>query len=114
MGPGQETYVILDSDHPIALYYKVMGRRRLYICLQSAPEIFDIHRFPEIEIPMAVVSSLSGRAYDRYKRSIRLMERMTEGRVFSKRINFFIRFAELCALGKNSIANMRLLLNTEE
>lgn len=107
----QETFLILDSNYPITLYYKIMGRRKIYVCSSHnlGSEYVRKH-FPESNLPLSVACELSGRAFDRFKKSIRLLEKIHGNSILKKGIDFFIRLSELCSSGKNSLPNLELLM----
>lgn len=109
MGNGESSFVTMDSDWPMALYYRVMNRRHIFICTQSSICGFATRIFPEAMIPLTVLTELDGRAYDRYKRTMRMLEDKTKGDCFMSPPDFFIRLAELCRCGRNSMSNVMLL-----
>ena len=110
--PGEAAHVILDASHPVALYYHVAGRRRLFICMSGdMGKEFPKRIFPETLSEVSVLTELSGRAYDRYKRTMEWAARHVGPAVFTLPPDFFLVLAELCRGGRNSGANISLLLS---
>ena len=114
MGPGMESFVTLEDEHPINLFYKINGRRYLYICTSVREmESLPVYKFKEVSSPLRVMAVLHGRAYDRYKRSLSYLKKRYTGKSSRFRSLFFMRLAALCRNGMNSNRNIEILADKE-
>ena len=114
MGPGRESFVTLEDEHPINLFYKINGRRYLYICTSVRDmEYLPVYNFKEVSSPLRVMTVLHGRAYDRYKRSLSYLKKKYVGKSSRFRSVFFMKLAALCKNGMNSNSNIEILADKE-
>ena len=105
-----ESYVTLDGDFCVVLYYTVGKYRRLYICQCSAPKDADISMLSGCKMPVTVLYELTGRAFDRFKRSMDYLNHASDGLFYRLPYIFFLQLAALCQAGKNSRLNLSLLV----
>lgn len=104
-----KSFVTLDDDYVISLFYRLGKHRHVYIC--ASPRILPgvpTRNFSGVDKPLAVLSELTGRSFDRYKRALYLLSSNAKSKdSFSKmQISSFWNIAQLCALGKNSLQNL--------
>lgn len=104
------SFVTLDDDHCITLYYTVRTWRRLYVCASPRLVPFRVHDFAESDAPLSVMADLAGRAYDRYKRSMGRLSAATGGGFYRYPPAFFWQLAFLCRFGKNDAHNLERLV----
>lgn len=106
----KESFVTFDSDYTAAIYYKVHGHRTLYLCVhpEKAPE-FPSVLLPGISSPLSVIMTLTGRSYDRYKRTTKILHAVLPD---TKKLPllFFIQLAGLCKAGNVTHLSLASLL----
>lgn len=99
-----KSLVSLDDRWPITLYYRFGCHRHLYICTE--PEkipVAPVREFRDVPRPLAAVSELEGRAFDRYKRSMYRLKQNTGGKIMKLPVEFFWLLAEKCSQGRNAM-----------
>lgn len=107
-----QSFITLNDDFCIILYYTVHTWRHLYVCCATRLFPYYPHTFNESDAPLSVIADLTGRSYDRFKRSMAYLNAATLGKFYRFPPTFFWQLASLCRFGKNSRLNLRLLVNT--
>lgn len=103
--------VDLDAAHPVTLYYKVAGCRRLYVCSpEPCGDLYPRGDFAECGKPLYIMAELCGRRYDRYKRAMRIIAAETGGRCYLWPRTFYLSLVELCISERNSLRSLGLLM----
>jgi len=105
-----EAFITLDDDYCISIFYTVFNCRRAYICCSARMVDKNIHFFNECSSQLAVLNELTGRSYDRYKRSCEWLDKATLGKFHKYPCAFFWQLSTLCQRGLNSQVNLRLLV----
>ena len=106
----QQSFITLNDDFCILLYYTVHTWRHLYVCVATRLFPYCPHNFNESDAPLSVIADLSGRAYDRFKRSMRYLNAATRGAFYRFPPAFFWQLASLCRFGKNDRLNLQMLV----
>lgn len=106
-----EAYVTLDDNFGIVLYYTVGKCRRLYVCCRADMAGCSPQKLSGCAVPLSVLCELTGRAYDRFKRGMRYLNDVTEGRFHRFPVAFLWQFAVLCQAGKNNRGNIAFLIH---
>ena len=103
--------ITLDAAHPVTLYYKVAGCRRLYVCSpEPCGDLYPQGSFAECARPLYVMAELTGRRYDRYKRAMKIIAAETGGRCYCWPRMFYLSLVQLCVCGKNSLRSLGQLM----
>ena len=106
----QQSFITLNDDFCITLYYTVHTWRHLYVCVATRLFPDYPHTFNESDAQLSVIADLTGRAYDRFKRSMHYLNVATLGAFYRFPPSFFWQLASLCRFGKNNRLNLRLLV----
>ncbi len=108
--PERKEYdVFLDPQYPIILYFTFGKHRRAYICANPDFMQSNVYKFSCSNRSLSVISQLRGRAYDRFKRSLRFLCKHTDERCRKFDIRFYWQLAYLSKKGRNSNLNLKLL-----
>ena len=105
------SFITLDGKFVIVLYYTVYEWRHLYVCI--AKELLPDYEitFNECSMSLSVIADLTGRAYDRFKRSMDYLNKATGGMFYKLPPSFFWQLAWLSRHGKNDRLNIRRLVH---
>lgn len=103
------SFITLDASHAIVLYYTVHEWRHLYVCVAADALPGHAFNFNECDMQLSVLADLTGRAYDRFKRSMDYLNAASAGTFYRYPAPFFWQLAALCRCGKNDRFNLRLL-----
>lgn len=109
----EKSFVTLNDRYPITLYYRFGIHRHLYVCTSTSgfPN-FPAKTLEGVPCPMAVLAELTGRAFDRYKRSMYRLKNDTNGKVMRLPPEFFWMLAQKCEQGKNAMKSVDRLMQS--
>lgn len=107
----REYDVFLDYAYPIVLFFTFRTHRRAFVCVAPERLGMNVYVFSCASAPLSVLSELRGRAYDRFKRSLRYLCKITDNRCRKFSGRFFWQLAYLAQNGLNSTLNLQLLAN---
>lgn len=111
-GNEDEGYNLEFTPQMIALFYHSKNHRRCYVTVDPLLvshwgfQQYSLHGVDEKRVVIAV---LLGRSFDRFKRSLSLLKKMTAN-CYNLPPLFWIRFAYLAQKGRNSVSNIERLL----
>lgn len=111
LNPEKGLYeVYLDYSQPILLYFTLVKSRRLYICTNPENSSTEIVKFPVANKPLSVMATLRGRAFDRFKRSLKYIKKVLKTDCTRYNIKFYWELAYLSNTGLTAAANLRALV----
>lgn len=109
-GNKDEGYQVdFSEDYMLLLFYHFPFHRRLYVTVNH------FHSLPKnslmgVSQKRVILAELQGRAFDRMKRSLAYLKKLTGGNCFSFPKEFWLRFIALMRSGKNSQQNIDTLV----
>ena len=95
-----------DFSSPVCLWYTYKFHRRLFIIMQ--PTLYELESVDVIGT-FSILTQIQGRSYDRFKRSLRYICRMTQKQCYKFPPMFYFSLSTLAVEKKNSRENLRLL-----
>ena len=95
-----------DFESPVCLWYTHTQHRRVYIIMK--PTLYKMESADVIG-DFSILSQLRGRSFDRFKRSLKYICRITKCACYTFPPAFYYSLSNLAAVGKNSRANLILL-----
>ena len=111
LNPEKGLYeVYLDYSQPILLYFTLVKSRRLYICTNPENSSTEIVKFPVANKPLSVMATLRGRAFDRFKRSLKYIKKVLKTDCTRYNIKFYWELAYLSNTGLTAAANLKALV----
>lgn len=103
INPDASVDIVLDKSHPLILYYHMNSHRRVYICCDpDKVRNKDLIKFTNVNSHLGVLNRLTGRSFDRFKRSMALVNAATKGSCYSFPPSFFWELSVLCQNGHNN------------
>ena len=111
LNPEKGLYeVYLDYSQPILLYFTLNKSRRLYICTNPENSSTEIVKFPVANKPLSVMATLRGRAFDRFKRSLKYIKKVLKTDCTRYDIKFYWELAYLSNMNLTFSANLKSLV----
>lgn len=93
----------LDGNYCIMLFYTLGSSRNVFLCsTQEKIKKINEQFFVNVSEPLGIMNILTGRAYDRFKRSLDYVKKATQGKVLYFPEQFFLEFSVMCENGHNN------------
>lgn len=102
--------VEFDAESALLLYYHFPFHRRLYVTCH-ADSRFPLQKFSGVSDSRSLLCELYGRAFDRMKRAMPHIVKLTGGRCFFFPPEFWLRISHVMRYGKNSRMNISRIVS---